>query len=174
VQKVSLRVMFFVCALLGAFAFQAFASKATVAGTPPDPSGAAVPNSAVTTVNTETNHVGRLATNSEGQYLAPRLRIGNYAVRVEAAGFKKAEQKDRVLTVGNHTRVDFKLEIGTGQESVTVGAAPAAVQTETGKVAGTIAGSQVKQLAVNGRSIYGLTALTSGASNNSHQRRLHA
>lgn len=172
-RKVSLRVMFFVCALLGAFAFQAFASEATVAGTPPDPSGAAVPNSAVTTVNTETNHALRSATNSEGQHLAP-LQIGRYAVRVEAAGFNKAGQKGVALTVGDRARVDFKLKIDTGRESVSVEAALTAVRTETGEVSDTIAGWQVTQLAVNGPSIYGPTALTAGAFNNSHQRRLHA
>jgi len=38
VDKVSLRVIFFVCALMGAVACQAFAQEATIVGTVTDPS----------------------------------------------------------------------------------------------------------------------------------------
>ena len=165
-QKASLKVAIILCVLLGVFAFQASAQEATIVGTVTDPSGAAIPNAAVTTTNIETNQVSHFTTSGEGLYLAPGLQVGHYTVRVEAAGFKKAEQKDIVLAVGDRARLDFKLEIGTGIESVTVEATPVAVQTETGEVSEVIKGEQVTQLAVNGRSIYGLTALVAGASSN--------
>ncbi|MGB7762866.1 MAG: TonB-dependent receptor [Bryobacteraceae bacterium] len=165
-QKASLKIGLILCVLLGMFAFQASAQEATILGTVTDPSGAAIPNAAVTTTNIETNQVSHFTTSGEGLYLAPSLQIGHYIVRVEAAGFKKAEQKDIALAVGDRARVDFKLEIGTGIESVTVEATPVAVQTETGEVSDVITSAQVTQLAVNGRSIYGLTALVAGASSN--------
>lgn len=165
-QKVSLRVIFLMCALLGAFAFQAFAQEATIVGTVTDASSAAVPNVAITVTHVETNQVSHFATNAEGQFVAPALQIGHYTVVADIAGFKKAERKDIVLTVGDRVRVDLTLEVGSEKESVTVEATPVAVQTETGEVSDTIAGSQVTQLAVNGRSIYGLTALVAGASSN--------
>jgi hypothetical protein len=166
VQKVSLRISLILCALLGIFAFQAFAQEATIVGTVTDPSGAAVPNAAVTATSIDTNQVARFVTNSEGQFLAPGLQIGHYTVRVEAAGFKKAEQKDIVLAVGDRARADFKLEIGTAQESITIEATPVAVQTESGEVSEVITSQEVTQLSVNGRSVYGLTALVAGASSN--------
>ena len=164
--RVSLRAVSVACALLGVFAFQAFAQEATIVGTATDPSGGAVPNVSITITNTLTNQVTRLTTNSEGQYLAPSLQIGHYTVRAEIAGFKKAERTDLVLAVGDRARVDFKLEIGTAQESVTVEATPVAVQSETGEVSDVITGEKLSQLATNGRSMYSLAILTAGASSN--------
>jgi len=152
--------------LLGVFAFQAFAQEATIVGTVTDPSGAAIPNAAVTVTDINTNGVSHFTTSNEGQFVAPSLQVGHYNIRVEAAGFKKAEQKDVSLDVGARVRADFKLEIGTTSESVTVEATPVAVQTESGEVSDVITSEQVTQLAVNGRSIYGLTALVAGASSN--------
>src|SRR5450755_3991783 len=100
-----------VCVLLGAFAFQALAQQATIVGTATDPSGSAVPNVTITITNTQTNQISRFSTNGEGQYVAPGLQIGLYAVRAEVAGFKKAERTDVTLAVGDRARVDFKLEI---------------------------------------------------------------
>ena len=82
------------------------------------------------------------------------------------AGFKKAEQTDLVLAVGDRARVDFKMEIGTAQESVTVEASPVAVQSESGEISDVISGSQISQLATNGRSLYSLAIMTAGASSN--------
>jgi hypothetical protein len=151
---------------LGLLAVQAFAQEATIVGTVTDPSGASIPNAAVTTVNTQNNQVTHFVTSSDGQYVAPGLQVGHYSVRVEVPGFKKAEQKDIVLNVGDRARVDFKLEIGSATESVTVEATPVAVQTESGEVSDVITSQQVTQLSVNGRSVYGLTALMAGASSN--------
>lgn len=165
-DKVSLRAVFRVGALLGAFAFGALAQEATIVGTVTDPSGGAVPNVAITTIHAETNKVSHFTTNAEGQYSAPSLQIGHYLVRAEAAGFKKAERRDIVLTNGDHVRTDFKLEIGSAQESVTVEGTAVAVQTESGEVSDLITGAQVSQLSTNGRSIYSLAILTAGASSN--------
>jgi hypothetical protein len=82
------------------------------------------------------------------------------------AGFKKAEQTDIVLAVGDRARVDFKMEIGTAQESVTVEASPVAVQSESGEISDVISGAQLSQLAANGRSLYSLAIMTAGASSN--------
>jgi hypothetical protein len=151
---------------LGLFASQALAQEATIVGTVTDPSGAAVPHANVTITNTDTNQVRQFATNEAGQYLAPGLQIGHYKVRVEVSGFKKEEKADIVLAVGDRARVDLALEVGAAQESVTVEATPVAVQTETGEVSDYLTGTQVTNLAVNGRSVYGLTALLAGASSN--------
>ena len=165
-HRVSLRSAFLAIALLGVFAFQAFGQQATIVGTATDPSGSAVPNVTITITNTQTNQVSKSSTNSEGQYIAPGLQIGHYAVRAEIAGFKKADRTDIVLAVGDRIRVDFKMEIGTSQESVTVEASPVAVQSESGEISDVITGAQLSQLATNGRSMYSLAIMTAGASSN--------
>uniref|UniRef100_Q01TK2 TonB-dependent transporter Oar-like beta-barrel domain-containing protein n=1 Tax=Solibacter usitatus (strain Ellin6076) TaxID=234267 RepID=Q01TK2_SOLUE len=165
-HRVSLRTSFLTFATLGVSVFQAFGQQATIVGTATDPSGGAVPNVSITITNSQTNQVTRVATNTEGQYLAPGLQIGHYGVRAEIAGFKKAERTDVVLAVGDRTRVDFRLEIGTAQESISVEATPVAVQSESGEISDVITGAQVSQLSTNGRSIYSLAILTAGASSN--------
>jgi len=166
VYRISLRTVFFAVALLGVFTFQAFGQQATIVGTVTDPSGAAVPNVTISITNTQTNQVSTSSTNSEGQYVAPGLQIGRYAVRAEISGFKKADRTDIVLKVEDRVRVDFKMEIGTALESVTVEASPVAVQSESGEISDVITGAQLSQLATNGRSLYSLAIMTAGASSN--------
>jgi len=156
------------CALLLMSAFWAWAQGAggTPLGTVTDPSGAIVPNVAITVTNTDTTQATHVTTNQGGEFTAPDLPIGRYVVVAEVAGFKKSEQKNITLDVGARTRVDLKLEVGSTQESVTVEATAVALQTESGEISDVITGKQVSQLATNGRSIYSLATLTAGASSN--------
>src|SRR5579862_8809947 len=121
-----------------------------------DPSGAAVPNASITLTNTDTGQQKTINTNGEGQYVAADIRIGRYIVRAQAAGFKVGEKKDVVLQVGDRSRIDFRLEVGNAQETITVEADPVAVQTDSGEVSGVITGQQISQLSTNGRSIFTL------------------
>jgi hypothetical protein len=150
--------------LVLAAALAATAQEATIVGTVTDPTGASVPNVAVSITNTETGVVRRLTTNESGQYVAPNLRIGSYTIRAEVTGFKVGEQRDVILTVGLRARVDFSLEIGSSMENISVEANAIQVQTETGEVSDIVSGQQISQLATNGRSLYNLAMLTAGAS----------
>src|SRR5581483_4598239 len=156
--------MFVLLLFLGLFVAQASAQQATIVGTVTDPSGAAVPNAKVTVTQLETGTVRNVVTNSDGQYFVPDLGIGHYSVKVDATGFKRVEESNVTLAVGDRARHDFKLEIGSAQEQVTVEAAAVGVQTESGEVSNVITGNQVEALATNGRSIYSLVNLTTGAS----------
>jgi hypothetical protein len=166
VKQLSLRGVFLIFGFLGAFCLSALAQEATIVGTVTDPSNAAVPNVAIKITNTDTNQVRNITTNQAGEYVAPDLHIGHYVIRAEASGFKMAEQTDIALAVGDRRRVDFKLELGSTQQSITVEATPVAVQSDTGEVSAVITGLQVAQLATNGRSVYTLAVLTPGASSN--------
>ncbi len=150
-------------ALLGC-AFVASAQNATVIGTVTDPSGSVIANVKITITNIETGLTRTLTTSDSGQYAVPELAIGHYDVKAEAAGFKTAEQKGIVLQVGDRTRLDFQMQLGGAQETITVEANAVRVQTDSGEQSNVITGQQVSQLAVNGRSIYQLAALTPGAS----------
>ncbi len=146
------------------FAAHALAQEATIVGTVTDPSGAAVPNATITVTNVETGQVRNLTSSSDGQFVAPDLHIGRYTVRAQGAGFKVVEQTDIVLSVNDRARVDFKLQVGSTTEQVTVEAAAIAVQADNGEVSDVITGQQLTQLSTNGRSMYSLISLTPGAS----------
>ena len=148
--------------LLGSF--HVFAQEATMLGTVTDPSGAAVPNVSVTITNVDTGNVSHLTTNDVGQYVAPDLAIGRYNVQAKSSNFKLAEQKNIGLQVGDRRRVDFQLQLGNAQESVTVEANAVQVQADSGEISDVINGQQINNLATNGRSVAELEALVPGAS----------
>jgi Carboxypeptidase regulatory-like domain len=163
-KQFPLRFLFITVVALLCFAGSAFAQQATIVGTVTDPSGAVVPNVSITLTDAATGKRVVIPTNDSGQYVAVDLQIGRYVVKAEAQGFKAAEQKNIVLTVGDRVRVDFQMQLGAAQETVTVEANAVRVQSESGEVSNLITGQQMTQIAVSGRSIYQLAALTPGAS----------
>ncbi len=163
-KRGSIRLAVLFSAMFVIFAAQALAQEATIVGTVTDPTGASVANANITITNLETGASRTVPTSSDGQYAAPSLHIGRYTVQVAAAGFKVSEQNDITLAVGDRLRVDFRLQVGSASEQVTVEANAVAVQTDTGEVSDVVTGQQITQLATNGRSVFSLEALTPGAS----------
>src|SRR5258708_7452775 len=135
---------------LAVFAVPAFAQEATVVGTVTDPTGAAVPNVSITITNTDTGISRTLTSGAQGEYVVPDLGIGHYTVRAQATGFKAVEQKGLVLAVGDRTRVDFKLTLGTATEQVTVEPTPVTVPPHHGQVTHVIPSQHHTQPATNG------------------------
>jgi hypothetical protein len=160
----SLAILFLLFVVMTVLGIPVFGQEATIVGTVTDSSGSVVPNVTITVTHTSTGQERSLKTNEAGQYVAPDLNIGNYTVRAEATGFKATEKKNIVLNVNDRTRIDFVMQVGSVQESVTVEANAVAVQSDSGDVSAVITGQQVTQLATNGRSLYNLYALTPGAS----------
>lgn len=137
---------------------------ATILGTVTDPSGSVVPNVKISLTQLETREVHDVVTNDAGQYVAANLPIGHYNVSAQAPGFKLTERDGVVLNVADRARVDFQMQLGAATETVTVEANVAAVQTDTGEVSSVVTGQQITQLATNGRNVFGLEALSPGAS----------
>ena len=160
----TLRNLCLLAACVVGFSFCASAQTATIVGTVTDPTGSVMPNATITLTNIETGQSRTTTTNDTGQYVAPDLRIGHYDVSAQAKGFKVGEQKGVVLNVGDRARIDFQMQMGGTQESVTVEANAVKVQTDSGEVSSVITGQQITQLATNGRSVFSLEALTPGAS----------
>jgi hypothetical protein len=158
-------LLWFILCLMLLIGFDcAVAQEATIVGTVTDPSGAIVPNVSVTLINNDTGQSRSIKTNTSGEYVLPDLHIGHYTAKAEAQGFNVAERTGLVLNVGDRLRVDFAMKVGSAQEQVTVEAAAATVQTDTGEVSDLISAQEVTKLATNGRSIYSLVDLTPGAS----------
>ena len=93
---------------------------ATLTGTVSDPQGGTVSGANVTATNVATNISSRTQTTGDGLYRFPTLPVGAYKLSVEASGFKTAAVENIVLTVGQITTQDIKLEVGTPSETVTV------------------------------------------------------
>src|SRR5262249_46943390 len=160
----NLKYLFLLALALVALPTLTFGQNATLVGTVTDPSGGVVAGVTITITSVETGAVRTITTNESGQYVVADLPIGHYSIKATASGFKAVEQKDVVATVGDRLRIDFQMTMGAASETVTVEANAIAVQADSGEVSNLITDKQVSQLAINGRSIYQLAALTPGAS----------
>ena len=77
VKRNSIRFAAMLFVFIGVLATPVFAQEATIVGTVMDPTGAAVPNATVTVTKTDTGQSRRFSSNSDGQYVATGLQIGN-------------------------------------------------------------------------------------------------
>ena len=69
-----------------------------------------------------------------GEFVRPALKASTYTVTVTAPGFKKAEQKDVLLTPGERTGVNITLSVGDIDQTVEVAASAPLLQTESTQV----------------------------------------
>jgi hypothetical protein len=118
-------------ALLVVAGAMAFAQdRGTIRGTITDPSGAAVPDAAVTVKNVNTGVAQTVKTSAGGVYTVPYLQVGDYSVSTDKAGFRKAETAGVRVDVASVVDVDVKLTIGGVDQTVEVIAAEPLLETQ--------------------------------------------
>ncbi len=136
---------------------------ATLTGTVTDASGAVIPNAQVTITRTDVNGVPRtVRTDARGNYTATNLPAGNYAVTFTSGGFKTYSAQNLTLYVAQTRSVNADLQAGAVSQTVTVRQNPVAVDTTTSALAGTISGTQVRELELNNRNFEELVTLQPG------------
>ena len=153
------------CILLFALTLAAQVQNGQFSGTVTDPSGAAVPNAKVTITNTATNLSVTVTTNSTGSYTARELPVGTYKITIEASGFKTFSDVGVALNAGSIAHVDAKMTLGQAREVVEVTGQEVAVNTEDSKLAATVSSTQIANLPLNGRNVFDLMQLATGAVN---------
>ncbi len=139
--------------------------KGSFTGLVTDPTGAVIPGATVAATNEATNVSTSRKTNAEGLYTISDLQAGFYTLRAEAQGFKALINEHVELSVGYTQRVDFKLEVGSVTQAVTVEGQAPLVDTETNRLSELITASQVQNLPLNGRNVFQMIQLAPGAVN---------
>ncbi len=134
-------------------------------GTVTDPTGAAIANAKVTVANPATGFSASTTSNSSGNYTVREVPVGTYKVSVEAAGFKTVSNTDVPINAGTIAHVDVKMTMGQAREIVEVTGAAAAVNTEDSKLATTVSSTQISNLPLNGRNVFDLMQMSTGAVN---------
>jgi hypothetical protein len=143
---------------------------ATLTGTVRDNSGAVIPGAVVAVKQMATGTVRQLATNSAGEYVAAALVPGQYDLTITASGFRTYQAQAVTLRVAQNARIDVTLQVGAATQQVTVqGEGLAQVDTESSQLGGTITGTEVVQLQLNGRNFTQLITLVPGVSNQTGQ-----
>jgi Carboxypeptidase regulatory-like domain/TonB dependent receptor/TonB-dependent Receptor Plug Domain len=126
-------------------------ATSSLSGTVTDTSGAVVPGASVTVKNMATNTATEAVTNAEGQFTAPALNAGKYAVVVTLSGFKTATVNDIDVRAGVPAGVSVKMEVGGVEEQVVVTGGSEIVATQSSTVATTISSKQIQSLPLTSR-----------------------
>ena len=140
-------------------------ASASVNGVVTDPTGAAVANAQVELTNVGTSVTRTTTTNTDGAYLFLNVVPGVYTMRALAQGFSITMQPQTTLQVNQTATFDFHLKIGQAQETVSVEAAAAGVESSTAELGTVVTRQEVNDLPLNGRNFTQLLTITAGVAN---------
>lgn len=133
-----------------------------ILGTITDPTGAAVAGATVTITQTGTGIKRTSQTAADGKYEVRYLVPGEYAVEVQATGFRAARAASLTLQINQQARLDVALQVGEVQQTIDVSATTPLLQTENGTLGEVVGRERIVNLPINGRTFTQLAALTPG------------
>ncbi len=136
-----------------------------ITGVVTDPTGAVVPNAAVTVTNVATNISHPTTTNASGLYQVLQLPIGMYRVTAQAPGFEQTTIASKTsLEINQTLRIDVQLQVGKVSGAVTVESNATQVETQNSTVGATVSGQAIFELPLNGRDTLDLLKTQPGVS----------
>src|SRR6476646_2076027 len=125
---------------------QGSSAKATLTGVVQDSTGGMVPGATVVIKNVATGVTNQTVSNGTGNFAIPAIDAGTYEATVTLNGFKTVKIDKVVLTPGNTSNINVKLELGQVSETVNVTAHTELVDTTSTTVSSTISADQIQQL----------------------------
>src|SRR5262245_33383831 len=141
-----------------------YAQDSTMSGTATDSTGGVLPGVTVTAINSESGNTFVAVSDERGNFRLP-VRIGNYRITAELAGFTTVTRNVQML-VGQTAVINFQMGLSTLQESVTVTGEAPLIDTTSSTVGANIDPRQMSELPLNGRNWMDLTLLAPGARRN--------
>jgi hypothetical protein len=162
VRRSTLTVLLCALALICAGKVAAQVNTATLSGTVTDKQGGGVQSAKVTLTNVATGSERSAETDDTGHYTLVGLPPGRYKMRVDgASNFAAYQNESIVVTVGENATLDPRLELRGVQQTVTVTAETAAIETTKTDVSQTIEQRRIDNLPINGRSYINFTLINS-------------
>ncbi len=134
----------------------------TIFGVVRDKSQAVVAGAKVTATNVETNLSQDAVSAPNGEYRFLALPAGTYKIQASAPGFQEFVTTGIDLKVNDRYKVDIALEVGSIQQTVSVEANAAQVETESTQLGDVIETKKLLSLPLNGRSYIDLLGLQAG------------
>ncbi len=128
----------------------------SISGKITDAGGAIIAGTNITATNEETNGNYSATSNDQGNYIISNLAVGRYSVKAESANFKNTVRSGVPVTANSVTKVDFTLEVGAVNETVTVTSDATSVETSS---------SQIQNLPISGRRMQNFALLAPGVVN---------
>jgi hypothetical protein len=160
------RVACLTLAVLSAFPISSFAQRTTgdISGSVTDGTGGVLPGATITAVCTATNQTRTTTTDAQGAFGVPELPICVYRVTAEISGFKTVVREVEVAANGV-SKADFKLEVGTQSETITVeGVSP--IVEFSDKLNSRVDSERIEAMPLSGRDFNSLLNVTPGVQHN--------
>ncbi len=123
---------------------------------------AVVPGATVTVMSEGTGVARTTESTIDGLYSFPLLPPDVYTIEVRAAGFRAAVRTGLKLEVGQSATLDFVLEPGAVEQSITVSAEGSLLRSDSATISTVVDRQFIENLPMNGRSLQTLIALTPG------------
>ncbi len=133
-----------------------------IAGVIMDPSGAVVPNAAVTATEVNTGAVSKTVSTSDGRFHLSLLKPGDYTVSVLVPGFVRDEVHVPVA-VGKVAHADIRMHLGANSETVTVQDNAALLDTQNGDLTTSFDMKQIQEIPNPGNDITFVGQLAPGS-----------
>jgi hypothetical protein len=149
-------------ALCGAAASAQLATRTSLVGTVIDSTGRSVPDAKVTAVETRTQGTQTTTTNEQGYYSFEFVPVGEYSITVEQPGFQKVTKTGILVQINQTMRADFRLEVGSVSQAITVQSEVTAIKTDDAAVSEILSSRAVTELPLNGRNPMMLAVTTPG------------
>lgn len=133
-------------------------------GTVVDPQRAVVPGASVTAKHVTTGTDYQATTNDAGVFVFPNVRLGQYTVVVEAAGFRRVLLRDVKVEVAGIADLNIELQVGSLSEeiNVTAGEAQEVINTTNAELSTVVDEKRLTELPLDGRNASHLALLQAG------------
>ncbi len=136
--------------------------RGAVQGRVVDSSGGTLPGTTVTVTNTATGTMNTAVTNDTGSYSIPFMTPGTYDIKVELTGFKRAERKAVEVRIADRLTLDFNLEVGGLEETVTVTGGTPLLETRSASQGQVIDEKRIQLMPLSDGNPFTLTRLAAG------------
>ncbi len=151
--------IFFVFGLVACSAFAQFETS-EVLGTVHDSSGGALANVALTLTSQSTGVQMKTTSDASGAYDFFDVKVGEYTITADLAGFKAFKVTDVRVDVNARQRVDLTMQLGSISQSIEVQGTPEVLETDSSEHGQVINTQQVVELPLNGRNYSDLALLS--------------
>jgi hypothetical protein len=161
-MAISTRVLVILALIVTVRTAAAQTTTGTITGRVTDAQGAAVPGVTVEARNPATGFVRTDVSDDAGTYSLGALPVGSYDVSAEIAGFARYEAQAVPINVSRAVTLDVELRVAARNETVTVTARPAVVNTRSSSVGEVVDLARIEGLPLNGRQFANLAATVPG------------
>src|SRR5690242_4396719 len=136
-----------------------------ISGRVTDPSGAGVPDAAVSLTNTATNAVRTANSTGDGFYTFTNVPPGAYNLKAEHPGFSTGITNNVQVQVQQSVRLDLTLQVGQVNQTVEVSATATLLQSENATLGHVVENREIVEAPLNGRQYLNLVTLAPNVSN---------